>query len=50
VGIGQFWRKLERILFHRTEVGKVDNFIDFTDRTTLPKPTDTDKSVMVSVD
>jgi hypothetical protein len=47
VGIGRFRRMSEGILLGRTEVGKVGNFTDFTDRTTLPKPTDTDKSVTV---
>ena len=49
VGISQFQRKLEGIFLDRTRVGKVKNFTDFTDRTTLPKPTDTGKSVTVSV-
>jgi hypothetical protein len=41
--------KVGRIFLDRTRVGKVKNFTDFTDRTTLPKSTDTDKSILVLV-
>jgi hypothetical protein len=49
VGIGRFRRKSKGFFLDCTRVGKVENFTDFTDQTTLPKSTDTDKSVMISV-
>jgi hypothetical protein len=49
VGIGRCRRKSEENFFGRSDVGKVGNFTDSTDRTSLPTPTDTGKSVTVSV-
>jgi hypothetical protein len=42
VGIGRFRRKSEEIFFDRSDVGKVGNFTDFTDRNAFSTHTDTD--------
>jgi hypothetical protein len=50
VGISRFRRKLEENFVGRSEVGKVDNFTDFTDRPFILTPTDTDFVGSVLVD
>jgi hypothetical protein len=49
VGIGRFRRKSEENFVGRSEVGKVGNFTDFTDRPFIPTSTDTNFVGSVSV-